>query len=447
MLYESCTTNSNANQIMKPTFTPVVIPSQRKQDGTYNVKIRVTYRRQSKRISTHLHATSKDLTKDFDFKEGPVRRKAYQIANEMQELCSELDYMQVQTMSLDELVKAINAKAELKTEFKLDFIAYMRKKSEEKGATARLYITAANALQRYMGSVTLNVNDITVSFLRSFEEFIKHEPKVVSCFRTGKTRKTKVAKGECRAVSQYLGCIRHIYGLARLEYNEPDLDIFRIPRNPFEYYSVPKQQPAKRRNKSTEFIQMIIDESQKAKGAEKFIMEVFLMSFALEGMNLADMYDCAPAKGRWLVYNRKKTKGRRADAAEHHVYIPDEIMPIVERNMDSDGIHMFTFHRRYKDFNTFTVNANNAIRRWRKDRSVDDFTMYAARHSFASISRKAGIEKATIDEMLCHVGNLRMADVYIEPDWEIHKKANEKLLALFDWSPITGKVVSEGSEL
>ena len=62
--------------------------------------------------------------------------------------------------------------------------------------------------------------------------------------------------------------------------------------------------------------------------------------------------------------------------------------------------------------------------------------MYAARHSFASISRKIGIEKATIDEMLCHVGNLRMADVYIEPDWELHKKANEKLLSQFDWSAI-----------
>mgnify|MGYP003306741134 FL=1 len=182
---------------------------------------------------------------------------------------------------------------------------------------------------------------------------------------------------------------------------------------------------------------MIIDESAKAKGAEKFILEVFLLSFALEGMNLADLYACAPAKDRWLIYNRKKTSGRRSDGAEHHVYISDQIMPIVERNRDSDGVHMFTFHRRYKDFNTFTVNANNAIRRWREDhKEVESFTMYAARHSFASIARRAEIEKATIDEMLCHVGNLRMADVYIEPDWEIHKKANEKLLALFDWSAI-----------
>ena len=422
---------------MKPTFTPVIIPSQKKADGSYNVKIRITYKRKSKRVSTHLHAFPQDLTKALDFKEGPVKRKAYDIAKEMQDLCSEIDYLELQSMEVEDIMKLIDAKAESKAVFKLDFLQYMREKALTKGESKRMYITAANALARYMKGHVLNVNDITVKFLRGFEEFIKKEPKIASCFRTGETKETKTIKGESRAVSQYLGAVRHIYGLARLEFNEPDLDIIRIPNNPFEYYKVPKQQPAKRRNKSQEFIQMIIDESANAKGAEKFILEVFLLSFALEGMNLADLYTCAPAKGRWLVYNRKKTKNRRSDEAEHHVYMSDVIMPIVERNRDSDGVHMFTFHRRYKDYHTFTVNANNAIRRWKEDhKDVEAFTMYAARHSFASISRKIGIEKATIDEMLCHVGNLRMADVYIEPDWELHRKANEKLLSQFDWGAI-----------
>ena len=421
---------------MKPSFTPCIIPSQKKADGSYNIKIRVTFKRRSKRLSTNLHATSKDLTRALNFKDGAVKKAAYDLADDMRELCSEIDYFELQTMEVEDIVKVIEAKSETLEKFKLDFIEYMRKVASTKGPSERLYITAANALARFMRGRTLNVNDITVRFLRSLEEFIRTEPKVVSCFRTGKTRMTKEAKGDCRAVSQYLGCVRHVYLMARLEYNEPDLDIYRIPNNPFEYYVVPKQQPAKRRNKSQDFIQMVIDESAKAKGAEKFALEVFLLSFALEGMNLADLYTCAPAKGRWLVYNRRKTMGRRADMAEHHVYIPEQILPIVERMKDADGVHMFSFHRRYKDFHTFTVNANNAVRRWREGRDVEAFTMYAARHSFASIGRRAGIEKATIDEMLCHVGNLRMADVYIEPSWDIHKEANEKIMALFDWSAI-----------
>lgn len=424
---------------MKPSFTPVIIPSQKKADGTYNVKIRVTYKRRSKRLSTNLHAAPKDLTRSLNFKDGPVKKAAYDLANKFYEICAEIDYLELQKMEVEDVVKVIDAKAETKKKFHLDFIEYMREKALTKGASERLYVTAANALARFMRGHVLCVNDINVKFLRQFEEFIKKEPKVVSNFHKGETRLSKTIKGDCRAVSQYLGCVRHVFALARKEFNEPDLDIYRIPNNPFEYYSVPKQQPAKRRNKSQGFIQTIINESAKAKGAEKFALEVFLLSFALEGMNLADLYTCAPAKEGWIVYNRKKTSGRRADLAEHHVYIAKEIMPIVERMRDNDGVHMFAFHRRYKDFNTFTVNANNAIRRWRENhKEVESFTMYAARHSFASIARRAEIEKATIDEMLCHVGNLRMADVYIEPDWDIHRKANEKLLALFDWSPIVG---------
>lgn len=422
---------------MKPSFTPVIIPSQKKADGTYNVKIRVTYKRRSKRLSTNLHAAPKDLTRSLNFKDGPVKKAAYDLANKFYEICAEIDYLELQKMEVEDVVKVIDAKAETKKKFHLDFIEYMREKALTKGASERLYVTAANALARFMRGHVLCVNDINVKFLRQFEEFIKKEPKVVSNFHKGETRLSKTIKGDCRAVSQYLGCVRHVFSLARKEFNEPDLDIYRIPNNPFEYYSVPKQQPAKRRNKSQGFIQTIINESAKAKGAEKFALEVFLLSFALEGMNLADLYTCAPAKEGWIVYNRKKTSGRRADLAEHHVYISKEIAPIVERMKDNDGVHMFAFHRRYKDFNTFTVNANNAIRRWKEDhKDVEPFTMYAARHSFASIARRVEIEKATIDEMLCHVGNLRMADVYIEPDWDIHRKANEKLLALFDWSPI-----------
>lgn len=421
---------------MKPSFTPCIIPSQKKSDGSYNVKIRVTYKRRSKRLSTNLHATSKDLTRSLNFKDGPVKKSAYDLADKFRVICSEIDYLELQAMEVEDVVKVIESKSEEFKVFKLDFIEYMRQKALTKGPSERLYVTAANALTRFMKGHTLYVNDINVKFLRSFEEYLRNEPKIVSGFRKGRTIEKKELKGEGRALSQYLGCVRHIYGLARLEFNEPDMDIYRIPNNPFEYYVVPKQKPAKRRNKSQEFIQMLIDESPKAKGGKRFALEVFLLSFALEGMNLADLYTCAPAKDGWLIYNRRKTMARRADMAEHRVYIPEQIMPIVKRYKDSDGVHMFNFHRRYKSFQTFTTNANILLKKWRDDNKVEHFTMYAGRHSFGSICRRSGVEKATVDEMLCHVGDMRMADIYIEKSWDIHKEANEKFLSMFDWSAI-----------
>lgn len=423
---------------MKPTFTPAILPSQKKTDGTYNVKIHVTFKRKTKRLSTNITATSKDLTKDLKLKEGPVKRKAYELAEQMRSVCEEIDYFLLQTMDVEDIVKYFDVKSQSKAKFRLDFLDYMYQRAPLKGAATKLYVTSANVLARFLNGRTLDVNDVTVRFLRQFEEFIRKEPKIApaACLKRGKASTSKIPKGDCRAVSLYLNCFRHMFLMARQEYNDPDLDIYRIPNNPFEYYKVPIQKPAKRRNKSQEFIQMVINESAKAKGAERFALEVFLLSFALEGMNLVDLYKCGPAKGRWLNYNRSKTSSRRMDFAEHQVYIPEQILPIVERMRDNDGEHQFIFHRRYKDFASFTNNTNTSLKKWRLSNDVEHFTMYAARHSFASIGRRAGIEKATIDEMLCHVGDMKMADVYIEKDWNIHKEANDKILSLFDWSQI-----------
>ena len=148
---------------MKPSFTPVIIPSQKKADGSYNVKIRVTFKRRSKRLSTHIDATKKDLTKDFDFKEGPVRRLAYKIVDEMKEACAEIDYLDLQAMEVEDIIKFIDTKVASKAKFHLDFIEYMHEKAKGKGASERLYVTAANALSRYMNGHPLNVNDISRS--------------------------------------------------------------------------------------------------------------------------------------------------------------------------------------------------------------------------------------------------------------------------------------------
>ena len=45
------------------TFKTEVLKSQRKVDGTYNVKIRMTYNREVKRLSTNIFVRQEDLTR------------------------------------------------------------------------------------------------------------------------------------------------------------------------------------------------------------------------------------------------------------------------------------------------------------------------------------------------------------------------------------------------
>ena len=51
----------------------------------------------------------------------------------------------------------------------------------------------------------------------------------------------------------------------------------------------------------------------------------------------------------------------------------------------------------------------------------------------ATLARKAGVEKATVDECLCHIGDFKVTDIYLERDWDLLDRANRRVLALFRW--------------
>ena len=122
--------------------------------------------------------------------------------------------------------------------------------------------------------------------------------------------------------------------------------------------------------------------------------------------------------------------------------MPDCLAPFLERleRYAPEG-RWLGLARRSKEAVSAAVNLG--LRRWAEREGVEPFTFYAARHSFASIARSLGVEKATIDECLVHAGDLQLADVYIERDWRILWDAQAKVLAAFRW-PVFAS--SEGGE-
>lgn len=81
--------------------------------------------------------------------------------------------------------------------------------------------------------------------------------------------------------------------------------------------------------------------------------------------------------------------------------------------------------------------ANNQVNKylhdWQEREVLERFNFYAARHTFASLARRLGVEKATVDEALAHVGDYRVTGIYAERNWELSWEANRKVLALFRW--------------
>lgn len=58
------------------TINAEIRRNRQRSDGTYNVKLRFTLDRKTRRLATSLFVTSKDITKDLKIKQSsPVKRK------------------------------------------------------------------------------------------------------------------------------------------------------------------------------------------------------------------------------------------------------------------------------------------------------------------------------------------------------------------------------------
>lgn len=421
--------------LMGVMFQATVLPHQRKADGTNMVRIRVTHKRESKWIKTNITLYPSDMTKAGKVKNSSCLRPAEDLIMRMRKVVDNIDMFKLEAMSVQEVVDHINHALKEPEKFRLDFVEFGRQVASRKSkGNATTYNVAMNALERFFKGRHPDISEITVRNLRAFEQFINDEKVVKVNWRTGEQKTIKKRKGG-RAAPLYLSNIRHIYKCARLEFNDPDLGLFPIPNDPFEYYSVPKAPASRHRDVSPETIQLMIDTRKELKGRTRMAVDAFLISFGLYGMNAADLFSCGkPKKNGILIYNRQKTTNRRDDKAEMRVKIEPCIKEIMKDYADTD--RCFDYHMRYKDKDIFTTALNAGLRVWADKYKQDDFTFYSARHSWATIgrSKKCNIDAKVITAGLCHVDDSnRTDDIYVNFDWELLWDAQKTILGIFTW--------------
>lgn len=325
---------------MPTTFKPVVYADNKRQDGTYNVKIRVTHRRQTLKLSTNMYVAAHQMTRALKLKDQSIIDEAKRIIDNWRAIVGRLGAA-ADVMTVRQVVDYIKQTEQNNMAFELDFIAYGRKKAETmRPGTGIGYQIALNALVRYIGTETLDISRINARFLTGFEQFIEAEP-VLTHSRKGAIRQLHKTKKGGRAISSYLACVRHIHNLAKQEFNDEELGVIRIPQSPFKTYKVKQPPKVKKRAVSPDILQQIInlgDEPRRAGSISDFTRrdlarDCFLLSFGLAGMNAADLLSCPaqPLDGDVIIYNRQKTASRREDEAEMHIRIEPQIAPLVEK--------------------------------------------------------------------------------------------------------------------
>lgn len=418
---------------MAITVDYVILPHLRKADGTNFIRLRITHKRKSKYIKTNIAVSPEHMTRSGNLKHQGKIDLATDEVRKYRKVVDAMPTSASDAMDVAEVLRYVTAKL-AEEEFRLNFVTYgMSIAEKKKASTGDQYKVAMRCLVRYFGYEP-DISEITVKSLRGFEEFIRKEPKMAT--RARKVKKEEVKYKSVISVIHNLAAVRSVYKAARLQFNEPDLGIFRLPVDPFDYYSVPKAPAPKHRDIPAEWVQMMIDQRKDLQGAERFGVDVFLISFGLMGINAVDLFSVAEKpKDGVLHYFRTKTMDNKDDRAEMFVRIEPCIADIIQDYIGKDRV--FNFYQMYNRNQGLTVVVNKGLKRWYTRNGIEKhFTLYAARHTWPTLaaSKKLEIEASIITDALTHSDQSRTMDkVYTRKDWERVWDANAKVLGLFDW--------------
>ena len=384
------------------TIKAEVLKSKQKVDKTYNVKIRLTYNREVKRLATHIFVRAEDLTKDFKLKNPKYIKEADRLVRYYEELCMGLP-LEASNLTLNDVLDYIQKEKEKNTP--IDFIQFCKDwlaATEVKGK--RNYQTALNAFIAFLGKDKLNTNQVTKLLMMEFMEYLhkKRAKQVAELQKKGKRIPSN------RMVSLYTSSIRHLFNEAKKKYNDYDRNLIRIPNLPY-----------------------IIN----ANGRERLCpfnlaKDCFILSFCLIGMNSADLYNCSELEDGSITYYRTKTTDRRLDKAKMKVDVLPVLLPLMKKYEDYTQKKVFCFYHLYSTFKNFNRAINLGLKQIGKILKVDDLEYYAARHSWATLAvNKVGIDKYTVHAALNHIDEaMKVTDIYIERDFKIENEANKKVV-------------------
>lgn len=422
---------------MSTSFKAVVFAHHKKADGTYNVKVRVTHNRVRRQLPTNVWVRKEDLTRGFKVKSQEVLYKLKVLIDEYYSILGTIPVERSSAMSIDELMEYISSYNERKQRFELDFIAFGRQCVKEtiaegRDGSAKGYDTALNALERFLHTDHLPIEQLTSKLLADFKLFIEQDP--VQRYKKQKGKRIPQKGG--RATSLYLGYLRVLHNKAKDKYNDEEAGIIRIPNSPFKKTKVPKQPKSRKRSIKMEQLQAImkVEDGRTKDSRVTLARDMFLLSFGLIGMNSVDLYRCNEYKDGRISYKRSKTKDRREDEAEISIKVEPCVLPLVEHYRDRTGKRVFNFYHRYSSHMTFNTAINKGLKLIGNMEGIKekDLEFYAARHTWATLARNdAGIDKETIHEALNHVDErMRVTDIYIDRDYSAQDAANKKVLEM-----------------
>lgn len=251
-----------------------------------------------------------------------------------------------------------------------------------------------NSLMEFNKHLNIYFVDIDVPWLKRYETWLRKHGL------SGNTIKGRFVD------------IRTMYNIA------VDENLVKVEHYPFRKFKISKlQQETAKRAITKEDVTRIMEYKTKNKLVQ-FAIDIFTFSYIMGGINFVDIASLTKENimDNRLVYIRQKTKKL--------IQLPlqDKAIELIEKYHDDDNPHLFpillayhkTEQQRLNRVHKAIVNVNKRLKKIGKELELPiTLTTYVARHSHATILKKAGVATSIISESLGHSSE-KVTQIYLD---------------------------------
>lgn len=275
------------------------------------------------------------------------------------------------------------------------FMTYIENlKNENRLRYAGMYEISYNSFIKFAKHLDIPFSDIDVGWLKRYEAW-------------GKTQNLSVS-----TISTRLRHLRAVFNLALLEH------AIKSDCYPFHNYKVSKLNKATAKRALTKDDVRRIMEYEGKSQMERLAIDIFTFSYLCAGINFIDMAKLkySNIQENQLVYNREKTKKLIITPLQ------ERAKRIIEKYNDGKSAFVFPI---LSNFHSSDVQVANRLHKVLANLNKHlkaigvklklpiPLTTYVARHSFATVLKRAGVSTSIISESLGHSSE-KITQVYLD---------------------------------
>jgi site-specific recombinase XerD len=382
-------------------FKPVTRPTQIKQDGTTNIKIRVTHNRRVGYLPTEHYIFPKEMEKS-----GKIN-SLYRNYQEADEINMKL------LVQIGEYAARISRSKDKIGHYTLSMLL---KFLREEGDPTDLITIIDSKIKTYDTLKNINYRDtykITKSLLSNHLGYKVLPLELITAEWLAKSELALKTKG---LSPNYIGI--HMRNI-RTCFNEA-ITMGRIDLSayPFRKYKIPKARTRKRNTTVDETAAIARKEIKEPLMA--WARDMFMLSVYLIGINMRDLMFLTKVEEGRIYYTRSKGK------KDYSIKVQPEAQAIISRYPGKK--YLLDTMDNYNDYRTASSRINHKLKDIAELCKIDKkITTYYARHTWATVASKIGISRDTIRYALGHSLST-VTDIYIDYDLEAVDQANRSVI-------------------